>query len=386
MSYDRCNRSYVIDRPRIFSGPKFDIPVSKLLFLIYYWSIQVDVDDLIKTGQIEMGTDKIFNVWSRLQKVCSLALMSKDSRLGGANKEVEIASIQIGRFHLLGAMELGSHRTKLSVVPLSEIVQQNGKNAVMLPFVKWIEKGTLIKTCENKFIGLRDYGYRVVCQSKNDFLATNKNLSLNTISGYLIHHLQRFFKDFELSTLTHDILSNILDELLWRERFGTNPFSAFYNIIRHISEQCALKKPEYDITVTQKAPTPQTGIRTPPISTYSRPNRPPIPVVLDDKNSVFVEEYYYSSLKLKENASNVISQEETSKDGIQCHLCQMFFDNILIIKHLLEHLEKERRGRVRKGDNNDIECKHCLRFYSNRALHMHEELVCHWLLFAIQVH
>lgn len=374
LARNRCNRSYVIDRPRIFNGPKFEIPVSKLLFLIYYWSIQVDVDDLIKTGQIEMGTDKIFNVWSRLQKVCSLALMSKDARLGSSNREVEIASVQVGRFQVLGAMESSSHRTKLTVVPVSEIIQQNGKNAVMLPFVKWIDKSSTIKTCESKFLSLRDYGFKVVCQTKNDFLTSNKN-SLNTISGYLFHHLQRFFKDFDLSTLTHEILANILDELLWRERYGTNPFTAFYNIIKHIGEQCALKKPEYDITVTQKAPTPQTGIRTPPVSTYSRPNRP-LTSQLDETNSVFVEEYYYSSLKLKDNASKVTSQEDTSKDGIQCHLCQMFFDNILIIKHLLEHLEKERRGRVRKGDNNETECKHCLRFYGNRALHMHEELVC----------
>ncbi|CAG2116156.1 unnamed protein product, partial [Medioppia subpectinata] len=48
-NFSKCNASRVIDRPPIFSGPKFDIPSSKLLFIIYYWSIQVDVEDLIKS-------------------------------------------------------------------------------------------------------------------------------------------------------------------------------------------------------------------------------------------------------------------------------------------------------------------------------------------------
>ena len=285
-------------------------------------------------------------------------------------------------------MECISHRAKLAVVPIHEICQKNGKQTVMLPFIKWLTKGCNIRTCESKFQSLSSYGYKVTVQSKTEFLAQNKNLSLTTISGYLIHHLQRFFKDMDLSTLSSDILQNILDELLWRERYGNNPFTAFYNIIKHISEQCGLRKPHITPTIVQT--NIPTGIRTPPVTkapavakntvqtkqptnqnTYSRPVVPE----LNETNSVFVDEYYYSSLTLKTSVAKTISQEESAKDSIQCHLCQMFFDNILIVKHLLEHLEKERRGRVRKGDNNEPECKHCLRFFSNRALHMHEELV-----------
>ena len=317
-----------------------------------------------------MGTEKIYNVWSRLQRTCSSALQSKDTKLGPI---VEICSIQVGKYQVLGAMDVRSHRSKLAVIPITEIVQRSGKQRVWVTFVKWLEMGAEVRTCETKFEELKRYGFKINIQSKNAFLSANKNLGLTTISGYLIHHLQRFFKDFDLSSLSEEVLSNILDELLWRERFGTNPFTAFYSIIKHISEQCGLRRPDYNSSVV----TLPTGIRTPQnavkktVQTYTRPAAPK----LDETNSVFVDEYYYSSLTLKKSVEKTTSQEEVIKDSIQCHLCQMFFDNILIIKHLLEHLEKERRGRVRKGDNNDTECKHCLRFFTNRALHMHDELV-----------
>ncbi len=332
-----------------------------------------------------MGTDVIYNIWQKLQKVCTLALQTKDSKLGSIYKTVDVktvdvASVQIGRFYVVGAMESGSHRCKLSVVSVTSLVQQNGKEVILQPIIKCVEKGTTIRTCEKKFFPLRNMGYKVSLINKSEFLVNQNsgNSNLTNIGAYLCHHLQRLFKDLDVNTLTFDIINNVLEELLWRERYGTNPFSAFTNIVKHIAEQCGIRKPE------QLAPNIQIPIsvnqnRLSNNITSRAVGRSPTTSkaqVVNDANSVYVDEYYYSSLQLKSSYAKKNSQEEESaKDSIQCHLCQMFFDNILIIKHLLEHLEKERKGRVRKGDNNEPECKHCLRFFSTRTLHMHEELV-----------
>ncbi|CAG2164958.1 unnamed protein product [Oppiella nova] len=282
----------------------------------------------------------------------SNALRTKDSNLGSKAKEVGVASVRIADFMILGAMEAQSHRVKLCVVQVSDMNEMNGKPLIFHPIVKWLEKGVTVNTCESKFMALKEFGFKVVLQSKNTFLTPNKGANLTSIGVYLTHHLQRFFKDFDLASLSLGVLTNILDELLWRERYGNNPFTAFYNIIKHISEQCGLTKADTVVA-------PQVVVNIPSSARVRHKQH----------------EYYYSSLRLKKKFEKTDSQEEElAKDSIQCHLCQMFFNNILIVKHLLDHLEKERGGRVRKGDNNETECKHCLRFFSNRTLHMHEEL------------
>ncbi|XP_054162701.1 uncharacterized protein LOC128960605 [Oppia nitens] len=380
-----CNAGQVIDRPKIFMDIKFDIPTSKLLFIIYYWSIQVDVEDLIKTGQIEMGPEKIFNVWQQLQKVCSFALRTKDAKLGSKVMDVEVATIKVGQCVVLGAMEDKTRRVKVAVFALKNNNSAGVLKLMIQTLIKWLDKNITIKTCESKFTTLNINGFKVQMISKNVILPTNKNLSLTSIGGYLTHHLSKFFKDFDLSSLGLEIIQNILDELLWRERYGTNPYTAFYNIIKHIGEQCGLRKNHYTTNIVNNTSFETTdtsaSLNTNNIQTYSsnrvinRQINIPVLPVLDETNSVFVDEYFYSSLKLKTTSQVNNTQEEVSnKDSIQCHLCQMFFNNILIVKHLLEHLEVERGGRVRKGDNNESECKHCLRFFTKRSLHMHEEL------------
>lgn len=44
-----------------------------------------------------------------------------------------------------------------------------------------------------------------------------------------------------LSYLSIEIIQQFLDELLWREKYGTTPSDTFENIISHISEQTQLE-------------------------------------------------------------------------------------------------------------------------------------------------
>lgn len=40
-----------------------------------------------------------------------------------------------------------------------------------------------------------------------------------------------------LSLLSRQIIQQFLDELVWREQYGTSPGQAFDNIVNHIAEQ-----------------------------------------------------------------------------------------------------------------------------------------------------
>jgi pogo transposable element with ZNF domain len=53
---------------------------------------------------------------------------------------------------------------------------------------------------------------------------------------YLRRIVTRMFQN-TLSLLSRRIIQQFLDELVWREQYGTSPGQAFDNIVTHISEQ-----------------------------------------------------------------------------------------------------------------------------------------------------
>lgn len=53
---------------------------------------------------------------------------------------------------------------------------------------------------------------------------------------YLRKIVPRMFQN-TLSLLSRQIIQQFLDELVWREWYGTSPGQAFDNIVLHISEQ-----------------------------------------------------------------------------------------------------------------------------------------------------
>lgn len=58
---------------------------------------------------------------------------------------------------------------------------------------------------------------------------------------YLRRIVPRMFQN-TLSLLSRQIIQQFLDELVWREQFGTSPGQAFDNIVTHISEQTKIEQ------------------------------------------------------------------------------------------------------------------------------------------------
>lgn len=77
---------------------------------------------------------------------------------------------------------------------------------------------------------------------------TRTNNSNANIMDYLRRIVPRMFQN-TLSLLSRQIIQQFLDELVWREQFGTSPGQAFDNIVNHIAEQT---KSDQKDTFTQR--------------------------------------------------------------------------------------------------------------------------------------
>lgn len=60
---------------------------------------------------------------------------------------------------------------------------------------------------------------------------------------YLRKIVPRMFQN-TLSLLSRQIIQQFLDELVWREWYGTSPGQAFDNVVLHISEQIRIDSDE----------------------------------------------------------------------------------------------------------------------------------------------
>lgn len=60
---------------------------------------------------------------------------------------------------------------------------------------------------------------------------------------YLRKIVPRMFQN-TLSLLSRQIIQQFLDELVWREWYGTSPGQAFDNVVLHISEQIRVDSDE----------------------------------------------------------------------------------------------------------------------------------------------
>lgn len=88
-----------------------------------------------------------------------------------------------------------------------------------------VDKGTLLQM-----------GFKTVHQVSNNEPAKYSNIN---IMEYLRRIVPRMFQN-TLSLLSRQIIQQFLDELVWREWYGTSPGQAFDNIVSHIAEQTRL--------------------------------------------------------------------------------------------------------------------------------------------------
>lgn len=373
-----CSKPQPVAYPRLFS--LCNVPLSRLLFAIYYWAIHVDIEDVMKSGQMALDVKTIYEIWKKIQLVCmDINKVEMEQKGNKLRNQVEVATVRFGAFLIVAAMESATKRKRITAYSesISSASKMSDEDYVYRRFLSsWIEPKTLIITSEPRFVSYQRHGYPVKYIPKNEFV-TSKNYELGR---YLISNLQKLFKDVQTNLIDEATLHLILAELQWREKYGRDPSSAFANIVSHLATwEAGLSSGQFQnvearvpkpVTIAPRpASTAPSSVRFVP-SAYPTASTSRAPSV---QETIYVDEYYYSTVVVKRKPKNTNTIQPNS---VACHICKMSFDNVSITNHLLAHLEKSViLRRVKATQNGMVECRHCLRCLPKDAHDSHISLV-----------
>lgn len=230
----------------IFEGAPYAPTV--LLKLVYHWTCQTNVTNVVQWVKVDNLYLKNFYSW--LRSVCTLALQTHMGKMGGHNKKIEIGVISLGtttqdgkqrqvKVEVLGILDPDQKIVRLRAVePLTDGEQNHKKRfaKILEPLGDWVSRDSTILTdlTVDKNV-LHQMGFKNIVQVSPQDQARASNSNSN-IMDYLRRIVPRMFQN-TLSLLSRQIIQQFLDELVWREQYGTSPGQAFDNIVTHIAEQ-----------------------------------------------------------------------------------------------------------------------------------------------------
>lgn len=235
----------------VFNGSLFEgasHPPSVLLKLIYHWACQTNVQNVVQWVKVDNLYVKGLFTW--LRAVCTVALHQHMTLLGGQNKRIEVGVISLGttsqgghqkqvKVEVLGVLDPVAKIVRLRAVePLTDGEKNYKKRfaKILEPLTGWVHKDSTILTDLTVDKGtLLAMGYKSV----NQTVSAEGKYTNSNIMDYLRTVVPRMFQN-TLSLLSRQIIQQFLDELVWREWYGTTPGKTFDSIVSHISEQTRL--------------------------------------------------------------------------------------------------------------------------------------------------
>lgn len=182
-----------------------------------------------------------------MRAACTVALHTHIGPLGGPGRKVEVGVISLGttsqdghqrqvKVEVLGLLETENKFLRLRAVEPSADSDKNYKkrfSKILEPILSWVHPESIIITDLTVDKGtLHNMGFKNVQQSTSNSVHNSNQ----TIMEYLRRIVPRMFQN-TLSLLSRQIIQQFLDELVWREWFGTSAVQAFDNIVIHLSEQ-----------------------------------------------------------------------------------------------------------------------------------------------------
>ncbi|OXU26270.1 hypothetical protein TSAR_002466 [Trichomalopsis sarcophagae] len=421
----------------VFSGSIFQsAPHSPtiLLKLIYHWSCQTNVQNVISWVKVTNYYVKSF--YAMLRSVCTAAISEKCKKMGGKNSMIQVGVISLGttsqdghlrqvKVEVLGILDPETLELRLRAC---EPVQDGDRsykrrfNNILHPLADWVHKDSKILTDFTVDKGtLFEMGFHNVTQSA--FSDQNpRNLTSNFhIMEYLRKIVPRMFQN-TLSLLSRPMIQQFLDELVWREMFGTTALRAFENIIIHISEQtkydpdnnflerltkiaanpfadwsylqvsassgsvpAPVAHPVAPMVSIPKDPTIQSSIEGPivdleatqrpgpkrnrkrPISavspeTVDRTMSTPEPKIPRDSRPEHVplQEFYYATMQPDKSSAN--GKENKITFTFKCFLCTtVMHSNTEIMEHMVSHVPP-----LVPGQSDSPVCRYCCTAFSSK--------------------
>uniref|UniRef100_A0A182JRG4 C2H2-type domain-containing protein n=1 Tax=Anopheles christyi TaxID=43041 RepID=A0A182JRG4_9DIPT len=373
----------------VFHGSLFEgspHPPSVILKLIYHWACQTNVSNVV--NWVKVDNMYLKGLYTLLRSVCTLALCRHMKLLGGPKKSIEIGVISLGtttqdgqqrqvKVEVLGVLDPEAKILRLRAVePLLDAEKSYKKrfSKILEPLSDWVHKDSIILTDLTVDKGtLNTMGYKTVIQVPASE-QTPKNSNAN-IMDYLRRIVPRMFQN-TLSLLSRQIIQQFLNELVWRELYGTSPGNTFDNIVKHLSEEAKIETKETNNeSVTQPIDTavvPNSAVLAGPpkkiilkkvkkeeenaaasASTAPIGTQPKKVEIKQKKDfTVLLESYYYGcvgGLELKESAS------PCTDFAVPCPECPdlTFRSNVDLLDHLLQHVTPAEGG-------DTVQCRICL--------------------------
>ncbi|XP_022255897.1 uncharacterized protein LOC106471575 isoform X2 [Limulus polyphemus] len=232
--YERCGKKSQIIRPNFFG--RFGIPLSKLLQLTYHWSVQSDLNDTL--GEVNVDVYMARSVWRALQEVCARALVLKSKKLGGPGTMVEVSFAYMGRFSILGAYDRESGKVRMKAISSS---MGWSASVYIRSLEPWLLPNSVIVSSEERMKEITRSGHTFILAHAGASEEEEEEHNVNKVKNYLYVQLSAMFGQFIVAQLKLETVQGYLDEIQWRERFGTNPYDTFSNIITDIGEQSGRK-------------------------------------------------------------------------------------------------------------------------------------------------
>ncbi|XP_022242584.1 uncharacterized protein LOC106460211 [Limulus polyphemus] len=369
----RCCKKSQIVRPNFFG--RFGIPLAKLLQLTYHWAVQSDLQNILDEVNVDVYMAR--SVWRALQEVCARALVLKSKKLGGPGTTVEISFAYMGRFSILGAYDRESGKVRMKAISSA---MGWSASVYIRSLEPWLLPSSVIVSSEERLKDISKAGHTFLVATGASSTQEGER-SVWNIKNYLHVQLNAMFGSFIVAHLKLETVQGYLDEIQWRERFGTCPNDAFWNIVTEIGEQNGNKissigletkqnqLPENVITLIgekndlkyrreykgqvkrpAESPVQKASPPTPP---------PPLPKKSKPDETVYVilSEYYYAK---QEGDSEAIEKESKENINFKCHFCKKLIENnIKLMKHMNCHIENTRQ---KNPDLSDLtQCKYCFR-------------------------
>ncbi|XP_062136232.1 uncharacterized protein LOC133845704 [Drosophila sulfurigaster albostrigata] len=294
-------------------------PPTFLLKLIYHWACQTSIQNVVQWVKVDSVYIKGIYTW--LRAICTLAVHQKCKKLGGPGKFVEVGVISLGttsqdgaqrqvKVEVLGVYDYADKSIRLRAVePITDGDRNYKKRfqAILEPLSRWVHKdSTICIDLTVDKITLFSMGFKNIVQAAATDNAAKHNNS--AVMEYLRRIVPRMFQN-TLSLLSRQMIQQFLDELVWRESFGTYALQAFNTIITHIADQTRVTTNE---TITQRL----YQVATNPFKDWSvlPPNYKETPANATPKRlkkPISDSDYLSSS---KEYSSKVKKEKEREKD------------------------------------------------------------------------
>ncbi|KFM67098.1 hypothetical protein X975_06871, partial [Stegodyphus mimosarum] len=219
-----CHFQKEFTRPTFYA--KFDYPISSISLLIYHWACQSDMRTVM--SEVPLPLYQILSVWQALREVCSADMKESFVKFGGEKEIIEVAVVQYENILIIGAMERKTKAVYMGAVP-KQFKDKINPFTHLLP--SWILPKSIIVVKSYYSMGGM---YTVVSADRNIIDADNHGYHILNVTQYLektVKHMLGHIK----GTLYSDMVQVHLNELMWRERLGKTPQTAFANIIKEIS-------------------------------------------------------------------------------------------------------------------------------------------------------